>query len=187
MAALATAAVACPLLLVACASGPKPAAPTTTGAGSAATTSVCSMVTPAEIRQQLGMSVQGPGASTSTATTICTYPSTDPAKDYESVIIGFRGHVTAAVAGLEQAQATAKYGQLTDASGTGVSAYYYSTTTGGHTVTTLVSLVNATQVTVATTASVAQAEALSQEIFTAFASAATSTTGVQAPATTAAP
>ena len=58
---------------------------------------------------------------------------------------------------------------MTNVTGSGGQAYYYSVGTGAHTVTTLVSLVGETQVTVTSTASVAQAEALSTLIFQTFA------------------
>ena len=75
---------------------------TTRAAGHQGTTSVCSLVTPAQIESALGRSVGAPGVANSTRATTCTYPGAD-GKSSDSVIITFRSRVTAAEAGAEQA------------------------------------------------------------------------------------
>ena len=57
--------------------------------------------------------------------TVCTYPSNVPA---DTVIVGFRAKVSEADAGLEQARLGKLHGSLTDVSGPGFSASYYSDT-----------------------------------------------------------
>ena len=64
----------------------------------------------------------------------------------------------------------------TNVTGSNGQAYYYTVGTGVHAATTLVSLVGETQVTVTSSASAAEAEALSTLIFNTFAADATTTT-----------
>ena len=176
--ALAAGGLALPLLLGACSSSSTAGGTTTTtrAAGHQGSTSVCSLVTPAEIQAQLDKAVKAPLVQNTAAATLCTYPSAHTSEVADSVVIGFRANVTDAVAGAKQAQARKKFGQTTDASGGNDTAYYYQVTSGGKTVTSLVTLVGTTQVTVTSTATVPQAEALTQQVFDSFASAASSTT-----------
>jgi hypothetical protein len=167
-----------PLVLGACGSSTTSSGATTTtrAAGHQGAGSVCSLVSPARIRSVLGLGVGDPTVRNSTTATLCTYASDDRAVPVDTVLIGYRGHVTPTVAATEQATLAKLHDTTTDVSGSGVQAYYYSVDSGAHTVTTLVSLVGGTQVTVTSTATVAQAEALSTLIFQAFATDATSTT-----------
>jgi hypothetical protein len=170
-------AVALPLGLAACSSSASTSTTTTRASGHSDTTSACTLVTPAQIESTLGRTVDRPVVVNSTAATACTYTAADRSNQSDSVVIGFRGRVTSAVAGAEQATVRKLHGTTTDVSGTGDSAYSYTTTAaGGHTVNTLVTLVGLTQVTVSSTATVAQEEALTQQIFSSLASASTSTT-----------
>ena len=137
---------------------------------------MCSMVTPAQIESTLGRNVQAPKVRDTTSATTCTYNATDRSMPLDAVIIGFRGHVTSSVAAAELTTLTKLHGTVTNVTGTGVQAYYYSVGSGARTVTTLVSLVGETQVTVTSTATAAQAEALSTQIFQSFANDASTTT-----------
>jgi len=170
-------AVALPLGLAACSSSASTSPTTTRASGHSGSTSACTLVTPAQIESTLGRKVDNPVVVNSTAATACTYRASDKSNESDSVIVGFRGGVTSAIAGAEQAQVEKLHGTTTDVSGTGDTAYSYSAqASGGHTVNTLVTLVGQAQVTVSSTASVAQAETLTQQIFASLASAATSTT-----------
>jgi len=137
---------------------------------------VCSLVTPTQIESSLGRNVQAPKARNTTAATICTYAATDRSTPLDAVIIGYRGHVTSSAAAAEQESLAKLHGTVTTIAGSGVQAYYYTVGSGAHAIVTLVSLVGETQVTVTSTATVAQAEALSTQIFQSFATDATSTT-----------
>jgi anti-anti-sigma regulatory factor len=107
-------------------------------------------VTPTEIHAALGKSVGPPGVANSTAATACTYPSTSGGRQ-NSVIITFRGQVTAAAAAAEQTALSKLHGTTSP-------------------------LVNTTQVAITSTASLDQIENLSQQIFASFTSSATSST-----------
>ena len=125
----------------------------------------------------LDRTVGAPGVTNSTAATACTFPPVPRTQLSDAVIVGFRSHVTTSVAGAEQAAVVKLHATTTDVSGDGNTAYYYTArAAGGDTVTTLVTLVGETQVTVSSTASAAQAETLTQQIFASLATAATSTT-----------
>lgn len=168
---------ALPLGLAACSGGASTSPTTTRASGHAATTSVCTLVMPAQIESTLGRNVDGPVVVNSAAATVCTYAATDRSNASDSVIVGFRGQVTGAAAAAEQAAAQKLHGTTTVVSGTGDNAYSYSATAaGGHIVNTLVTLVGQTQVTVSSTGTVAQEEALTQQIFSSLAGTATSTT-----------
>jgi hypothetical protein len=182
-AALLLGALCVPAALGACSSSSTSGGATTTtrATGHQGASSVCSLVTPADIRTVLGRSVKAPTVRNTTAATICTYAATHASTPTDAVIIGFRGQVTAAAAAAEQTNLAKLHGTVTDVTGSGAQAYYYSVGTGAHSLTTLVSLVGETQVTVTSTAPVTQAEALSTLIFGTFASAATSTTSTTAP------
>lgn len=184
--ALLLGALVLPVMLGACSSSSVPgSSPTTTRAtGHQGAGSVCSLVSPAQIRSVLGLSVEAPTVRNGTAATLCTYSPTDRSAPLDAVLIGYRGHVTSAVASAEQATLSQLHDTVTDVTGSGGQAYYYAVGSGSHTVTTLVSLVGRTQVTVTTSAPVGQAEALSTQIFTAFAAAASTTTTAPGGATT---
>jgi hypothetical protein len=132
-------------------------------------------VTPAQIERTLGRTVGAPGATNTTGLTVCTYPSSAPSNAQGSVIIGFRGRVTPTDFSSEQTKLGNLHGTTIDVGGIGDQAYYYSVRAGGHTVTSLATLVNQTQVTVTSTATVDQVETLTREIFATFASQATTT------------
>jgi len=151
---------------------------TTTGATTGATgqqraTSVCSLVTTAQIKQTLGKTVHAPRVANSPRSTVCTYPSNVAA---DTVIVGFRAKVTEADAGLEQARIGRLHGTVTDVSGTGFTAYYYSDTSVKPPVIGLVTINGKTQVTVTSTAPLAQQETLTQQIFATLASQASGAT-----------
>ena len=176
-AALLLGALVLPVTVAACSSSSSGSSPTTTPlAGHQGTSSVCTLVTPAQIQSALGLAVEIPTVRNSTAATLCTFQPTDRSAPLDTVLIGFRGSVTPTVAAAEQQTLAKLHESVTDVSGAGVQAYYYSVHSGVHTITTLVSLVGETQVTVTSPASVAQAEALSTQIFNSFTAAATSTT-----------
>jgi hypothetical protein len=191
IAALLAGASALPIMLGACSSSSTAGSTTTTrAAGHQGTASVCSLVTPAQIERTLGKTVDAPRVTNSTRLTVCTYPAKDPA---DTVIIGFRAKVTEADAGLEQAQLGKLHGTLTDVSGPGFAAYYYTDTSGKQTINGLVTINAQTQVTVTSTSPVAKQEALTQEVFATLAAQAAGTTtttaagSVSTTATTAAP
>ena len=116
----------------------------------------------------------------STAATACTFAAAG-ATTSDSVIIGFRSRVTSAVAGSEQAAVVKLHGTTTDVSGDGDIVYYYTVKAkDGQTVNTLVTLVGETQVTISSTASVSQAETLTQQIFSSLAGEAAPTTTTSA-------
>ena len=163
--------VALPLVLGACSSPSTVTGSTTTtrAAGHQGANSVCSTVTPAQIARTLGKPVRAPGVATSTRATVCTYPASSADQASAAVIVGFRGGVTPADFTAEQAKLGTQHGTATDVSGLGDQAYYYSQDVGGHSVTSLATLVNRTQVTVTSTASVGQAEALTKGILATFA------------------
>ena len=137
--------------------------------------SVCSLVTPAQIGQMLGKSVGAPGVSNAARLTVCSYRSNAPTDVSGAVIIGFRGQVTPTEFSTEQAKLGKAHGTTTNVGGSGDQAYYYSIDTGGHTVISLATLVNRTQVTVTSTATVDQSESLTRAIFATFANQATTT------------
>jgi hypothetical protein len=139
----------------------------------AAHDTACSLATPAQIQSTLGHTVGKPTTINSTGATTCSYPAT-PKSD--SVLIVFRGGVTADQAATQQAKLAATHGSTTDVSGPGIQAYYYSAQTQGGTVTSLVTLVHQTELVVTSTASASQMEALSKQIFASLASQATTTT-----------
>ena len=163
--------VALPLTLGACSSASTATGSTTTTRAAAhqGANSVCSTVTPAQIARTLGKPVRAPGVTASTRVTVCTYPASNSDQASAAVIVGFRGGVTPADFTAERAKLGTLHGTTTDVSGLGDQAYYYSQDVGGHSVTSLATLVNRTQVTVTSTATVDQAEALTKEIFATFA------------------
>ena len=149
---------------------------------------MCVLVPASQIASIMGKQVGQPGVANSRVATTCVYPAAHGAAKTDAVIISFRGGVTSAVAGSEQAAVRKLHGTTTDVSGNGDTAYTYTVTTGGKTVTTLVTLVGTTQVTITSTAAVDKIEAMAQQVFATFAaqsSSSTSTTGTTA--TTAAP
>ncbi len=178
LAALLAGAVVLPLLLGACGGSASSAGTTTTtrAAGVVGANSACALVSPAQIQAVLHRSVGQPHVKNSTATTVCTYPSTDASAPQDTVIIGYRGKVTTAQAAAEQAAVAKLHATSTNVTGSGGEAYYYTVGSGTHAATTLVSLVGETQVTVTSSASAADAEALSTLIFNTFAADATTTT-----------
>ena len=183
--ALAAAAVSLPLALGACSSsstadGP----PTTRAAGHPGSGSVCAVVTPAQIEQTLGRSVGRPGVANSTGATACTYPASSGNRA-DSVIITFRSRVTPAQAGAEQAALQKEHGTLTPVTVSNGQAFTFASGSGKDRVTSLVTLVGETQVVITSTAALDRIENLSQEVFTAFATGATTTTSPSTTATTA--
>jgi hypothetical protein len=164
-----------PLGVSACSSS-STAGGTTTTAAASGPNSVCSVVTPAQIEATLGKQVAKPTAVNSTASTACTYLSTTSSDKSDSVIIVYRGGVTKSAYSAQKATLAKTHGSITDVSGVGDTAYYYTVQSHGQTVTSLVTLVNQAQVSITSTATVAQAEALAKQIFATFASDATSTT-----------
>jgi hypothetical protein len=174
---LVTAGLALPILLGACSASSTADRSTTTTrpAGVAVAHSACAIVSPAQIKAVLHRDVGSPRVQNSASTTVCSYPATDPSAPQDSVILGYRGGVTSAQVAAEQAAAKL-LATVTDVTGSGGSAYYYTVGTGDHAATTLVSLVGETQVTVTSTAPASDAEALATQVFTTFAADATTTT-----------
>jgi hypothetical protein len=148
--------------------------------------SACAIVGPAEIQAILHRSVGEPRVQNSTATTVCTYPSKDASAPQDAVIIGYKGEVTAAESAAEQTAVAKLHATTTNETGSGGQAYYYTVGTGAHAATTLVSLVGKTQVSVTSTASAADAEALSTFIFNTFIADVTTTTTTGATSSSAA-
>jgi hypothetical protein len=134
------------------------------------------VVSPAQIEATLGKQVGKPTGANTIDSTACTYPSADHSDPSDSVIIVYRGGVTQKAAATEKASLAKLHGATTDVTGVGDSAYYYTVQSGGHTVNSLVTQVNQAQFSITSTATVAQAEALTKQIFATFASEATSTT-----------
>jgi len=174
--ALLTGAVTLPVVLGSCSSSSTVGgSTTTTQAGHHVTNSVCSLVTPAQIEQMLGKPVGTPGVTNSARLTVCSYRSKAPTDVSGAVIIGFRGQVTSTEFTSEKAKLGKAHGTTTDVGGSGDQAYYYSVDAGGHTVISLATLVNRTQVTITSTATVDQSESLARAIFATFANQATTT------------
>jgi hypothetical protein len=166
-----------PLMLSACSSSSTAnGSTTTTQTASQTRSSVCALVPASQVVSIMGKQVGRPGVANSRIATTCTYPAKNSTTKSDAVIISFRGGVTAAVAGTEQAAVRKLHGTTTDVSGNGDTAYTYTVTTGGKTVTTLVTLVGTTQVTITSTASVDKIEAMAQQIFATFAAQTGSTT-----------
>lgn len=188
LARLTASAVALPLLLAACASSSTSSGSTTTvaDAGHQTAASVCTLITPAQIKATTGKSVGRPGVANSASATACTYPATDGRRS-DSVIVTYRGHVTAAQAGAEQAALGKLHGTLTPVTVSSGQAFSYTAGSGSGKVTSLVTLIGETQVTVTATATLDQLESLSQLIFTTFATGSTSTTTAPAATATTAP
>lgn len=185
--ALLAGAAVLPLTLRACTSNKTAGSTTTTATGATGqqrATSICSLVTAAEIKRTLGKTVVAPRVTNSARLTVCTYPSKNPA---DTVIVGFRAQVSQADAGLEQARIGKLHGSLTDVSGSGFSAYYYSDPSVRPPVVGLVTINGRTQVTVTSTAPLDQQESLTQQIFATLAAHATSTSTTTSASTTAAP
>ena len=182
------AAAALPLVLAACSGGSSSDATTTTRpTGHQGTTSVCTLVTPAQIESALARKVGAPGVANSTAATTCTYPGAD-GRSADSVIITFRSRVTAAEAGAEQASLEKIHGTLTPVTVSDGQAFSFTTGSGAGQVTSLVTLVGTTQVSIAATAPLDRIENLSVQIFTTLSTGATTTTtAAGSTATTAAP
>ena len=164
-----------PLGASACSTASTAGSSTTTTAA-AGTSPACAVVTPAQIEAYLDKQVDKPTAANSTESTACTYPSADRSDRSGSVIIVYRGGMTKKAAATEKAALAKLHGATTDVSGVGDSAYYYTVQSDGQTVTSLVTLVNQAQISITSTASVAQAEALAKEIFATFAAEAATTT-----------
>lgn len=186
LAALLVAAVTLPLALGACssASSANGATTTTRAAGHSGSTSVCRLITPAQIEQTLGKKVDDAVVANTTAATACTYPATSGQRA-DSVIIAYRAHVTAAQAGTEQATLAKLHGTLTPVTVTSGQAFSYTEGSGKDQVTSLVTLIGNTQVAVTSTATLDQLENLSQLIFTSLATGPSSTTTTTtAPTTT---
>ncbi len=171
--------VALPVALAACSSASSTGDSTTTtrAAGHVGATSACTLVTPAQIEATLDRSVGTATVTNSTVATACTFPPSKGNNRNDAVIVGFRAKVTPAIAATEKATVQKLQPTTTDVSGSGDSAYAFVTkVSGGETVTTLVTLVGETQVTVSSTASLAQAEDLTKLIFASLAGEAASTT-----------
>ncbi len=185
---LLAAAVAFPLGVSACSSASTAGGSTTTtrASGVVGPDSACAIVSPAQIKAVLHRDVSEPHVKNSTATTICSYPASDTSSPQDDVIIGYRAHVTTAVADAEQAAAAKLHAKSTTLAATGGQAYYYTVGTGSNAATTLVSLVGETQVTVTSTASAEDAGSLATLIFNTFAADATTTTVPGTTSTTAA-
>ena len=180
-------AVALPLTLAGCADSSTSTGPTTTvrHQGSSA---ACALVAPAQIETTLGKHVDEPVAFNSTAATTCTYHASHGGV-VDTVIISYRGKVSSAQAGAEQAALGKLHGTLTPVDVSSGQAFSYTSGSGANRVTSLVTLVGETQVTITADATVDQLENLSQEIFAAFAGQAKAAAGPAAPtgsATTAA-
>lgn len=166
--------IAIPLGISACSSSS-----TAVGTSTTSTTEpnpACAVVTPAQIEATLGKPVGNPSSRSSTASLTCTYPSTDHSDPSGSVIIDYRGGVTQKAFATEQAALAKLHGATTDVSSGGDSAFYYTVQTGGHTVTGLVTLIGEAQITITSTASAAQVEALAKQIIVTFAGYGTPTT-----------
>ena len=173
LASLLAGAATLPLLLGACSGGSTSGSTTTGPSVQPHTASACSLVTTARIEQTLGKMVRGPRITNSARSTVCTYPSNVSA---DTVIVGFKAKVTESDAVLEQARLEKLHGTLTDVSGPGFSAYYYSDASARPPVIGLVTINGMTQVTVTSTATLTQQEALTQQIFATLASQATGAT-----------
>lgn len=168
-------AIAFPIGVSACSTASTAGSSTTTTAASGPDTA-CGVVTPAQIEATLGKQVEKPRAVNSNLSTACTYPSTDHSDKTGSVIIVYRGGVTQKVATAQKAALTKLHGTTTDVSGVGDTAYSYTVQSGGTTVTSLVTQVNEAQISITSTASLAQSEALAKQIFATLSSDETSTT-----------
>ncbi len=140
----------------------------------------CALVTPDMIGTALGKQVDPPVAFNSTAATTCTYHPTHGGA-VDTVIISYRGKVSSAQAGAEQAALAKLHGTLTPVDVSSGQAFSYTSGSGANRVTSLVTLVGETQVTVTAHATVDQLEQLSQEIFAAFAAQSKAATGPAAP------
>jgi hypothetical protein len=178
-------AAALPLLLGACSSASSADGSTTTTrtAGHQGSTSVCTLVGPEQVRAALGKDVDRPGVANSTAATVCTYPATGGDRG-NSVIITYRGRVSAVQAAAQQAALARLHGTTTPVTVSSGQAYAYSQGSGRGQVNSLVTIVGQTEVTVTSTVPVTKLEDLSQQIFAAFAAEANRSPGSTAPAST---
>ena len=158
-------------------------ATTTTRPAAASKTSVCRLITPAQVGTALGRTVNTASATTRATSTTCTYSA---ASKSDAVLIVFHGGVSQSDAASQQASLAISHGSTTDVSGPGFTAYYFTTPTTGGTVTTLVTLVGQTQVAINSTASLNQEEALATQIFDTLQAQTTSssTTSPTAPSAT---
>jgi hypothetical protein len=156
---------------------------TTVASNHQGSTSACSLVTPAQIESTLGRRVGTPVAANSISATACTYPGVTGGKE-NSVIIAYRGRVSAASAVTEQAALAKLHGTTTPVTVSSGQAYYYSVPVGGQTITSLVTLVGTTQVAITSTATADQLENLSKLAFASLRSATTTTTTPAGPTTT---
>jgi hypothetical protein len=192
--ALLAGAVVLPLVLAACSSSSTTGSTTTTGAtgvtgptgvtGKQRVDSVCSLVPAVQIELTLGKLVDAPRVANANRLTVCTYLAKIPA---DTVIVGFRAKVSQADAGLEQAQLGKLHGTLTDVSGPGFSAYYFSDPAVRPAVIGLVTINGQTQITVTSTAPLAKQELLTQQIFATLAARATGASTTTSTSTTTSP
>ena len=168
--------VALPVLLAACSGATGGSTTTTRVSGHAAATSVCSLVTVADVEKYLGKMVSGPTGRPSTASVTCTYPAKAGHPATDGVFVSFHSGVTTAQFAAEATALSKLGGTTTNVSGNGDTAFSYTQEKDGATVNTLATLVGRAQVVVTSTASISQIEALTIHIFSSFGSLAATTT-----------
>jgi len=175
----------CGLALICSACSSASTSPTTTTLTSPDAHSACNLVTQDEIRATLNKSVNPAREATEANGTRCVYAAGSPA---DSVIITFESRVTADDFARRQAALSARLGGTTDLSGSGFSAYTFTSTAADAQVTSLITLIGGTQVGVTSSATLDQEEALTKKIYASLATsassnpaAASSTTAVSTP------
>lgn len=150
----------------------KPAVTTTTVPE---TNPACELLTPSQISDTMGYAVGAARVRNYKGSTECTYPAHD-GHIADSIIVTFRGGVTPTMAAQQEGILSQAHGKVSNVPTSTGQAYYFTTTGGGATVTTLVTLINETQISVTSTASVKKAEDLTQQLLDALKAQATTTT-----------
>lgn len=147
-------------VLSSCSSNSPSSAPTTTST-SAKASSVCSLVTPQQLKEVTGFTVKEPVASNRKLTTTCTYRGADPA---QSVIISYQAGVTPSSFAAGEQEFELKYGSTIALSGLGSQAYEGSGISDGRTTYSIVTLVGSSQIVVISSAPLSDVERLAEGV-----------------------
>lgn len=134
---------------------------------------VCSLVTPAEINEFMGVTVRPGSPVVRGLTTTCNYKGPDVA---QSVIIQYQGDATASSFDADKAKLTAKYGTTSPVDDLGNQAYSTTTSTGQQTVNTVAVLVGELQLVVIGTSSLSKVETMASFVLYKLESGASSST-----------
>ncbi len=163
-----------PLGLAAC-SNSTSGTPTTAKAPSAtskatttkAPSTICTIVPPSEIKATLGLDVYEPQYINNPGATTCAYTG-KPVKN--TTFIVFKAGVNASEASVQKSTVQSQYA-VSDVSGPGFLAYYYSDASKFGEVTALVTVINEYEVVITAPAKVDQLESLAKQIYASLAAA----------------